>query len=170
MTDRTLDPLPRIVSVDDHVVEPPNVWSDRLPAQLRDRGPHVVRRPYEQQAVDVFRPSETGPITDWWVYDDVWRSIPQVTACVGMPREALTIAPISFEAMRPGCYDAGERLADMDVNHTEASLCFPNYPRFCGQIFLEAQDKELSLLCVRAYNDWIIDEWCGESNPRAAFR
>ena len=49
----------------------------------------------------------------------------------------------------------------MDANHTEASLCFPTFPRFCGQTFLEQPDKELALACVQAYNDWMIDEWCG---------
>jgi hypothetical protein len=47
------------------------------------------------------------------------------------------------------------------VNHIEASLCFPTFPRFCGQTFTEAQDKELALLCVKAYNDWMVEEWCG---------
>src|SRR3546814_17610430 len=50
----------------------------------------------------------------------------------------------------------------MTANHVEASICFPNtLPRFCGQAFLERDDKELALLCVQAYNDWMIDEWCG---------
>ena len=49
----------------------------------------------------------------------------------------------------------------MDANHIDASICFPNtLPRFCGQTFLERDDKELALLCVQAYNDWMIDEWC----------
>jgi predicted TIM-barrel fold metal-dependent hydrolase len=54
----------------------------------------------------------------------------------------------------------------MDQNWTEASLCFPTFPRFCGQTFLEATDKELALLCVRAYNDWMVEEWCGPSQGR----
>jgi predicted TIM-barrel fold metal-dependent hydrolase len=52
----------------------------------------------------------------------------------------------------------------MDTNWTQASLSFPNFPRFCGQTFLEAKDRELALLCVRAYNDWMVDEWCGDSD------
>ncbi len=68
--------------------------------------------------------------------------------------------------MRPGCYDPKARLADMDMNRTERSLCFPTFPRFAGQTFLEAKDKELALACVRAYNDWMIEEWCGDSGGR----
>ena len=57
-------------------------------------------------------------------------------------------------------------LADMDRAGILASLCFPSFPRFCGQIFWEAKDKELALLCVQAYNDWMIDEWCGTAPGR----
>ena len=59
-----------------------------------------------------------------------------------------------------------ERLADMDVNNIERSLCFPTFPRFCGQTFLEAHDKELASACVVAYNDWMVEEWAGESGGR----
>jgi predicted TIM-barrel fold metal-dependent hydrolase len=68
--------------------------------------------------------------------------------------------------MRPGCYDPVARLADMDLNHVEASLCFPTFPRFCGQVFAERSDKELALACVRAYNDWMVNEWAGNSGGR----
>ena len=54
----------------------------------------------------------------------------------------------------------------MDLNHVEASLCFPTFPRFCGQTFKEAKDKELALACVQAYNDWMVEEWCGDSGGR----
>jgi predicted TIM-barrel fold metal-dependent hydrolase len=55
----------------------------------------------------------------------------------------------------------------MTANHVDASICFPNtLPRFCGQTFYEQGikredgDPELAQLCVEAYNDWMIDEWC----------
>ena len=35
--------IPRIISVDDHVVEPPDLWQDRVPAKYRDRAPRVKR-------------------------------------------------------------------------------------------------------------------------------
>ena len=54
----------------------------------------------------------------------------------------------------------------MDTNHTEVSLSFPTFPRFCGQTFLERKDKELADLCVKAYNDWMFDEWCAGTNGR----
>ena len=73
---------------------------------------------------------------------------------------------ITYEDMRPGSYSQKERLEDMDDNHIEASLCFPTFPRFCGQTFTEAQDKELALLCVEAYNDYQVEEWCAGTGGR----
>ena len=71
-----------------------------------------------------------------------------------------------YDEMRPGCWRVPERLEDMDLNGVQAQLCFPNYPRFCGQQFLWGKDRELARLCVEAYNDWMVEEWCGESGGR----
>lgn len=38
----TMTELPRIVSVDDHVIEPPHLFSTWLPAKYRDRGPQPL--------------------------------------------------------------------------------------------------------------------------------
>src|SRR5262249_27186355 len=94
-------------------------------------------------------------------YDDLHYVIPAGMAQVHALRDTHYHEPVTHDDMAPGCYDQTARLADMDINHTEASLCFPTFPRFCGQTFLERADKELALLCVQAYNDWMIDEWCG---------
>jgi predicted TIM-barrel fold metal-dependent hydrolase len=83
-----------------------------------------------------------------------------------MAPDEVTMEGVTYEDIAPGCYMPEARLADMDLNHVEASLCFPNYPRFCGQLFAERQDRELARLCVEAYNDWMIDEWCGDSEGR----
>ena len=162
--------LPRIISVDDHIVEPPDLWMDRLPAKYRDRGPRVERH-YgfmdwntggKMDFVD--DDDKSNPRSRWcdhWVYDDLRWPVPAGYASVGPVRELEAMTPISYDEMLPGCYDQTARLADMDLNPVEASLCFPTVPRFCGQTFLEREDKELALLCVQAYNDWMIDDWCG---------
>jgi predicted TIM-barrel fold metal-dependent hydrolase len=76
------------------------------------------------------------------------------------------MSPITYDEMRPGCYDPKARVADMELNWVDASLSFPSFPRFCGQTFLEATDRELAEACVYAYNDWMVDEWCGDSDGR----
>ena len=87
-------------------------------------------------------------------------------AAVGFDRDDMTMAPITYDEMRPGCYDPKARLEDMDLDGVESSLCFPTIPRFCGQTFAEAKDKELALACVQAYNDWMVEEWCGDAGGR----
>ena len=165
--------FPKIISVDDHVVEPAGVWIDRLPSKYRDVGPRVVRAPVAGTEFigGNFRPTigEEGkglPLADWWFYEDLRRPLLRLDAAAGYDRDEIDLRAITFEDMRPGAGQVEARLADMDQNWIEASLCFPTFPRFCGQTFSEAKDKELALLCVRAYNDWMVDDWCGPSNGR----
>jgi predicted TIM-barrel fold metal-dependent hydrolase len=165
------DDFPKIVSVDDHVVEPPHVWERWLPAKHRDKGPRVERRgigtmrhvgggTYEQ----TFDPD--GPQADCWVYEDLVYIHKRHVAAVGFDRDEMTMSPMTYDEMRPGCYDPKARVDDMELNWVEASLSFPSFPRFCGQTFLEAKDRDLAEACVYAYNDWMVDEWCGDSGGR----
>ncbi len=162
--------IPRIISVDDHVVEPSHVWESRLPARLREKGPRVVLRPRGiPRLVDgvwVEHPAEDGPLAAWWHYEDHLYQMRLMIACPGLKPEEVKPIGVTFDEIARGCFDPKARLADMDKNHVEASLCFPNYPRFCGQLFNERKDRVLAKLCVEAYNDWMVEEWCGGSNGR----
>jgi predicted TIM-barrel fold metal-dependent hydrolase len=162
---------PSIVSTDDHVLETPDIWQDRLPARFRDTGPRVVR---ERGVVRGFaaaehgyEPRDDGRWCDVWHYEDVVMPLLRGTAQVGFDVSGEGQHGITLEEVRPGCYDVEARLADMDLNGVAASLTFPNeFVRFAGQRFLMAKDKELALLCVRAYNDWVLDCWAGPSGGR----
>jgi predicted TIM-barrel fold metal-dependent hydrolase len=109
---------------------------------------------------------EGAPWCDIWLYEGTAVPLPLISHAIGF--EKIENLPVTFDEIAHGCWKQHERLLDMTQNHVEASLCFPNVlPRFCGQTFLEADDKELGLLCVQAYNDWMIDEWCaGEGYGR----
>jgi predicted TIM-barrel fold metal-dependent hydrolase len=164
--------IPKIVSVDDHVVEPPHVWERWLPAEFRDRGPKIVRRGIRNIStkgagdyVEEFDDDSPTKV-DCWMYEDLVYTHKRTVAAAGFPKEEHTLTPVTYEDMRPGCYDPKARLADMDQGWLEASMCFPTLPRFCGQTFLEGKDKELGLACVKAYNDWMVEEWCGDSDGR----
>jgi predicted TIM-barrel fold metal-dependent hydrolase len=155
--------IPRIISVDDHVVEPGHVWTNRLTGPFRDAAPRVVRvqgRVGRKPRTFVFREGQGEQWADCWSFEGELYPIVEGLVASGRKKEDLHNGPMLFDDMLPGCYDQGARLADMDANHTEASICFPTFPRFCGQTFLEAHDKDLALACVQAYNDWMIDEWC----------
>jgi predicted TIM-barrel fold metal-dependent hydrolase len=157
--------LPRIISVDDHVLEPGDLWTTRLPERLRARAPRLVRTRgrYSAGARGAFEATQDGGWADVWRFEGYEMSIIPGFAAAGLDQDALggDWHPMTYDEMRPGCFQQAERLADLDQNHTEASLAFPTFPRFCGQTFLENPDRELGLACVRAYNDWMIDEWCG---------
>jgi predicted TIM-barrel fold metal-dependent hydrolase len=181
MTTWTLEPsaasdpltamIPPIVDLDAHVVEPADVWSSRLPAKHRDVGPRIEMRPAgEIVLTDAgYResPGTDGPAdVAWWHYEDQLASIKRPIAAAGYPAEEITMTGVNYDLMRPGCFQPEARMADMTISGVEAQLVFPNYPRFCGQIFLWGKDRELALLCVQAYNDWMVDEWCGSSGGR----
>ncbi len=146
----TIDDL-ILVSVDDHVVEPPTVFDGRLPAAYADQAPKLVRKP-------------DG--TDVWVYQG--QELPNIglNAVAGRPPAEYGVDPTSFEQMRPGCYDVDARVADMNANGLLGSMCFPSFPQFCGQLFARTEDKDLALALVRAYNDWHIEDWCGRHPGR----
>ena len=164
-------PLPRIISVDDHIVEPPHLWDTWLPTRYRERGPKAERRgigEMEHIGGGTYRQTfdPDGPQADCWVYEDLVYINKRHVAAVGFDRDDMTMSPITYDEMRPGCYEPKARIADNEANWVEASLCFPTFPRFCGQTFLEAKDRELAEACVRAYNDFMVEEWCGDSDGR----
>jgi predicted TIM-barrel fold metal-dependent hydrolase len=171
MIDNPTIGIPRVVSVDDHVMEPPSLFRTWLPAKFRDEAPRVERGSIERieylggQDWKLHFSADGAP-GDYWVYDGKMLPMKRINASAGMPLDLRENTPITFDEMRPGCYDVTARLADMDAGHVEASLCFPTMPRFCGQTFAEAADKELALACVRAYNDFMVEEWSGQSGGR----
>ena len=135
-----------LVSVDDHVVEPPTLFDNHLPAKWKDAAPRSIRK-------------DDG--TDVWVFEG--NEIPNIglNAVAGRPPEEYNIEPTSYDMIRKGCYDIHERVLDMNRNGVLGSMCFPSFVQFCGQLFSKSSDLDTSLQLLRAYNDWHIDEWCG---------
>jgi predicted TIM-barrel fold metal-dependent hydrolase len=146
----------KLISVDDHIVEPPDLWTSRLPGKYQDAVPKVIELPTGRQA---------------WAYEDiVWPiSAGMVRTKAGVNWETLwneNENQVRFDEMRPGCYDPKARLADMDLDGVWAELAFPTFARFAGHRFIEGADRELSELCVRAYNDFQLEEWCATDPER----
>ena len=140
----------QIVSVDDHLVEHPRVWQDRLPAKHREAGPRIVE--VDDKHV--------------WVYEGQTYPTIGLNAVAGKPRDQWGMDPLRYEDMIPGCYDPVARVADMDVDGVQAALCFPSFPGFGGGTFVRSTDKDLAHECVKAWNDFYIDEWCATAPDR----
>jgi predicted TIM-barrel fold metal-dependent hydrolase len=162
--------IPRFISVDDHVVEPPHLFQRWLPKRFADdpRAPRVERRgigkmEYKGGTTYEIEWDDSQPKSDTWFYEELVAPHKRHVASVGFPRDEMTLSPITYDEMRPGCYDPNARVDDLALSGVDGSLAFPTFPRFCGQTFMEGKDLELGLACVRAYNDWMIDDWCADS-------
>jgi predicted TIM-barrel fold metal-dependent hydrolase len=135
-----------LVSIDDHSIEPPDMYDRHLPAKYRDQAPKIVR-------------NSEG--IDQWVFQGEATSTPfGMCATVGWPQEEWGFNPGAFSELRPGCFDVHQRVRDMNVNGVLASMCFPTMAGFNARTFTEAGDKDLALVMLQAYNDWHVDEWC----------
>ncbi len=145
----------RLMSADDHMIEPRHLWVDRVPARYRDRCPRIVE-------VDG---------REAWQYEDELTYIP-MGSCRPLPGFSEAGYPPApgtarYDEIRPGCYDPVERIKDMDIDGVWGQLCFPNYARFAGhRFFLNVKDHELALACLRTYNDYLLDEWCATDPSR----
>ena len=136
-----------LISVDDHIAEPEDMFKHHVPAKYLAQAPEV-------------RTDEFG-VQQWWYGDIKGRNL-GLNAVAGKSPEFFNIDASRYDEMRPGCYDVHERVRDMNAGGQLAGLNFPNFPGFSGQVFNQGPDRELNEIMIRAYNDWHVDEWCGE--------
>jgi predicted TIM-barrel fold metal-dependent hydrolase len=144
------DPEPRpvwcpLISADDHVLEPEWLFH-RIDPRFADRAP----------AFDV------GSGRGVWIIEDAQVPIHGSNAAVGRPVRQWNRGEMSLDEFRPGTHDVDARIADMDLNGVYASLNFPSIVwGFAGSRFSYMKDPELGLACLRAYNDWMVEDWWG---------
>jgi len=150
------DPVPSarthpVVSVDDHVIEPPETFEGRMPARLSASRPRIER----------------ADGVDYWIFEDDRVPLLGVEGFQSWEPGKAHLGPIAFEEFRPGVWQIEERVRDMDRNGVIASLNFPSAIfGFAGQRFMRMKDAELGLASMRAYNDWIIEEWAAPHPDR----
>ncbi len=151
------DPEPRdvrytLISVDDHLMEPKHTFEGRMPRKFEDRAPRVV---------------ETEEGHEVWMIDDTPYFQVGFMCVAGRPREDHRVEPARYDELRPGCFDIHERIKDMDINGCWGSVNFPSgVTGFGGHLFSEFKDQEFGLACVRAWNDWLFEEWHGSYPER----
>ena len=95
-----------LFSVDDHIIEPPNVWTDRLPAALQEAGPHVVEADDRQ----------------FWMFEGRRGETMGLNAVAGKDYSEYSMDPVRYSDMIPGCYDPVERAKDLLSNGVRASV------------------------------------------------
>jgi predicted TIM-barrel fold metal-dependent hydrolase len=142
-----------VISVDDHLVEPPTMFERRLPKKLQDGAPKLITQPSGDQA---------------WVFDGKTYLQVGLNAVAGRPREDWSLEATSFDDIRRGCWDIDERIRDMDLGGIYASANFPSQiSGFCGSVYSRCSDPELGLAVTRAWNDWFAEEWWGPYPERS---
>jgi len=147
-----IDPLDLVlISVDDHTIEPPDMFQRHVPKALADQAPRVV---------------EDDHGSCFWEYAGIRMPNIGLNAVAGRPNDEWGFEPSRFEDMRLGCYDSTARVRDMDVAGVLASLCFPSFPTISGALFTYRGEPAVSEVMVRAYNDWHIQDWCGPHPDR----
>ncbi len=129
----------QLISADSHVNEPPDLWTSRAPAALKDRVPRMER-------------FEEG---DAWIIEGIPTPMPfGLNAGAGLPRHKRE-AWLFWEEVRAGGYDPAERIREMDEDLVDGEVLFPT-PRLFSAVFA-TPDHELHLAMVRAYNDWLTE-------------
>jgi predicted TIM-barrel fold metal-dependent hydrolase len=140
-----------VISVDDDIIEPDHIWTDRMPAKFKDEAPRVVV-------------SKSG--TEAWLFGGKRRSVFGMTVAAGKGTDEFSADPLPYSEMRESCFDSKARLRDMDRDNTLATGTFPSFPGLCGQTFSEHPDREVALASIQAYNDFVLEEWCGADKGR----
>jgi predicted TIM-barrel fold metal-dependent hydrolase len=153
----TKDPTPRqrtydVISVDDHLMEPRSVFEGRLPSRLADASPRVVELDGGREA---------------WLFEGAPTPLMGLDALVTWEPGQQFIGPVRYDEVRRATWDADARVHDMDAAGIWASLNFPSMLfGFAGQRFMRFDDQDLGLACMRAYNEWMLDEWVGAHPER----
>ncbi|GAA1869641.1 amidohydrolase family protein [Pseudonocardia ailaonensis] len=141
-----------MISVDDHLLEPPTLFDGRLPQRLQADAPRLERQ-------------EDG--ARWWVIGDAVVPISMANGASGRPISEWSAAASEYDEFRRAVWDPNERLHDMDLTGVWASLCFGSIVwGFAGSRFSQMPDPEVGLACVRAWNDWMVEEWWGAAPDR----
>ncbi|HEX3566290.1 MAG TPA: amidohydrolase family protein, partial [Acidimicrobiales bacterium] len=135
-----------LISVDDHIAEPADMFAAHVPDRYQSQAPRVV--------------VEADGVEQWYYGNLRGRNL-GLNAVAGKSPEYYNIDASRYDEMRPGCFDVHERVRDMNAGGQLAGLNFPNWPGFSGQVLSQGPDRHLNDIMISAYNDWHVDEWCG---------
>lgn len=143
----------RIIDADCHVVEPPHIWDRWLPKEFHDRAPQLVK---DEEGGDAWSFGEGKPIMKIGL-----------VATPGMRFEDIKWAGYTYDTVRKGCWDGAARLEDMDLDGVDAEFIYPSQRTM--HHFMGNPDVEFHRAGVRAYNDYMAQEFCAADPDRLFF-
>ena len=137
------------ISLDEHVQEPPGVWTRRLSSsKWGNRIPHIEKK---------------SDGAERWIVDGREVPLNGVADC-GAVMSDRNQNPQRWQDVPAVVYDSRERLKAMDAAGVDYAVLYPTVAGRAGQTFGRIADPELELACVQAYNDWLLEEWAGVSD------
>jgi predicted TIM-barrel fold metal-dependent hydrolase len=136
----------KVVSTDNHINEPPGTYVDRLPKHLRDKAPRMMRG---ADGGDGW--SLDGELPKWTF------GLGAVGATSSQNYQEYRASGIKWEELLPGNYEGAEAIKDNERDGVDAASI---YPAAVMQVEKQVENRELALACIRAYNDWLIDDFC----------
>ncbi|GIX29695.1 MAG: amidohydrolase [Porticoccaceae bacterium] len=131
----------KLISADNHVNEPRDLFLKRFPKHLRDKAPRVVEG------------ADGGE--GWSLAGEVPKRTYGLEAMAGYDPKDYRMSGLRFADLRPGNYDGHAYLEDMAIDGVAASVAYPGF----GPALFVHPDKEVAAAGIRAYNDWILDEF-----------
>jgi predicted TIM-barrel fold metal-dependent hydrolase len=132
----------QVISADNHIVEAPHTFTEYLPTRFKDRAPRIMRGP------------DGG---DGWSFDGKPpRSTFGLNAVAGRSYEDYKASGLTFDEILPGNYDSAAHLKDMDLDGVDAATIYP----LMSILAYTMEDRPFALAIMRAYNDWLLDEFC----------
>jgi predicted TIM-barrel fold metal-dependent hydrolase len=129
----------KVIDTDTHYTEPPDMWTSRAPAGMKDRMPFVKH----VDGVDM-----------WFVRDDLPAG--PLGPSVISPKHDKLLGKISwptFDAMDASAYDVKARLEMMDRFGIWAQICYQNGGPTNLAVLLRLEDLELRNAILQIYND-----------------
>jgi predicted TIM-barrel fold metal-dependent hydrolase len=143
----------RLIDADCHVVEPPHIWERWLPKQFQDRAPRLVK---DEEGGDAWEFVPGGPLMHIGL-----------VATPGMRFEDIKWKGYTYDTVRRGCWEGKARLEDMDFDGVDAEFIYPSQRTM--YYFMGNTDRDFHRAGVRAYNDYMAQEFCAADPERLFF-
>jgi predicted TIM-barrel fold metal-dependent hydrolase len=145
----------RAISADGHVNEPPTLWTDRLPAKFKDRGPHIIETPNTKGHAWIMEgQSRPSPMGFSSMYSRASKRFDRASLVDSFKQ--IKDRGVRYEDVFPGSYDPAARVKEILEDDTDAEVIFNGVQTVWNGIKL-CPDPGLSLACYQVYNDWIAE-------------
>ena len=142
--------LPPLISSDGHLEVLPERWSVRMPVRYRDKAPRTIKMPDGGDAL--------------LVEGQEPRPVPFLDLRAGRSNETWQPFGVTV-ADTAGVGPPEQRIAEQDQDGLEAEVLFPNM-QMGPRLWRTMSDDDAYRAAVRAYNDWLGEEYCAVSRDR----